>query len=355
MRDSDQEQMNIFVDTPFAITKCDTFSAFLDANPAPTEGVDYAFGKAWSVLRTKGRNYPTIMVSVSGGSDSDIMVDIIERIGHPHSHVHYVYFNTGLEYKATFEQLRYLEHRYGIAIEEHKALMPVPVAVKQYGYPFLSKKVSAYIHRLQINNFQWEDEPFSDLIMKYPNCRAALRWWCNEWGENSSYNISRRRYLKEFLIAYPPKISISDLCCQKSKKDTAHAIEVEIDPQLSCVGVRKAEGGARASISSCFSDNPFGCSVFRPIFWIKKKDKKAYERAVSIRHSACYTRYGLDRTGCACCPFGKNFEKELEAAKMYEPKLYKAVCKVFALSYEYTRQYREFAAQCDKGLLRLEE
>lgn len=72
MRDSDQEQMNIFVDTPFAITKCDTFSAFLDANPAPTEGVDYAFGKAWSVLRTKGRNYPTIMVSVSGGSDSDI-------------------------------------------------------------------------------------------------------------------------------------------------------------------------------------------------------------------------------------------------------------------------------------------
>ncbi len=56
MKNSDQEQMNIFVDTPFAITKCDTFSAFLDANPAPTEGVDYAFGKAWSVLRTKGCN-----------------------------------------------------------------------------------------------------------------------------------------------------------------------------------------------------------------------------------------------------------------------------------------------------------
>lgn len=343
----DVNQLSIFVDTPMAISLCNTFTSFCDSNPASTEGIDYAFGKAWHILRDRGKEYPIIMASVSGGSDSDIMVDLIERIGHPHSEVHYVYFNTGLEYKATFEQLNYLEHRYGIQIDRHRAAMPVPIAVRKYGYPFLSKTISQYIRRLQINNFQWEDKPYQELLDAYPNCKAALRWWCNEWGESSSYNISRRKWLKEFMIIYPPEIPISDMCCQKAKKDTAHQIEAAINPQLSCIGIRKSEGGQRASISSCFKDMPFGCSVFRPIFWLRKVDKKAYERNMRIRHSACYTDYGLDRTGCACCPFGKHFERELEAARLYEPNLYKAVCNVFGPAYEYTRKYKEFAIEMD--------
>ena len=59
-------------------------------------------------------------------------------------------------------------------------------------------------------------------------------------------------------------------------------------------------------------------------------------------HSRCYTKYGLPRTGCACCPFGSNFEAELEAAEKYEPKLHMAALKVFGDSFEYTRAYRKF-------------
>ena len=59
-------------------------------------------------------------------------------------------------------------------------------------------------------------------------------------------------------------------------------------------------------------------------------------------HSSCYTIYGLPRTGCACCPFGSNFENELKAAEQYEPKLYEAACNVFVKSYDYTRKYRDF-------------
>lgn len=348
MARADPAQMNIFVDTPLAITQCSTFSQFTDANPAPTEAIDYAYGKAWNILRNRGSDYPVIMASVSGGADSDIMIDMLERIGHPYSEVYYVYFNTGLEYRATFDQLNYLEHRYGITIKKYRASMPVPVAVRKYGYPFLSKTISQYIRRLQINGFKWEDKPFRELLKEYPKCRAALRWWCNEWGGNSNYNISRRKWLKEFMIQNPPKHPFSDMCCQKAKKDTAHGIENDIRPQLACIGIRKAEGGQRASISSCFKEVPFGCSVLRPIFWIRKGDRKAYERAMQIRHSACYTLYGLDRTGCACCPFGKHFERELEAAKKYEPNLYKAACNVFGPSYEYTRQYRAFAQEMEE-------
>jgi hypothetical protein len=59
-------------------------------------------------------------------------------------------------------------------------------------------------------------------------------------------------------------------------------------------------------------------------------------------HSACYSEYGLCRTGCAGCPFGKDFEKELEIIENYEPKLYKAVNKIFGESYAYTRGFLEF-------------
>ena len=64
-----------------------------------------------------------------------------------------------------------------------------------------------------------------------------------------------------------------------------------------------------------------------------------------IENSKCYTNYGLKRTGCAGCPFGRDFEKELEIIERYEPKLFKAVNNIFGDSYEYTRQYKEFRKQ----------
>lgn len=45
---------------------------------------------------------------------------------------------------------------------------------------------------------------------------------------------------------------------------------------------------------------------------------------------------------CAGCPFGRDFEQELEIIQKYEPKLFVAVNRIFKDSYEYTRRYREF-------------
>ena len=50
----------------------------------------------------------------------------------------------------------------------------------------------------------------------------------------------------------------------------------------------------------------------------------------------------MTRTGCAGCPFGRDFEFELEIMGKYEPKLFRAVNIIFGSSYEYTRKYREF-------------
>ena len=156
-------------------------------------------------------------------------------------------------------------------------------------------------------------------------------------------NIDRYPFLKDFIMKNPPDFPVSDSCCTGAKKLTAHEIEKEFRPDLTVSGLRKAEGGVRATAyKSCFDEVWGGADRYRPVFWFKQRDKEIYERTFGIAHSDCYTVYGLKRTGCACCPFGRNFEKELEAAQKYEPKLYSAAVHVFGNSYEYTGKYREY-------------
>lgn len=337
----------------------DSMTGFLESiqNEHVTAEICNAFVKAWEKIHGCGGGasgiqpftmYPKIMVSISGGADSDILLDMVERIGHPLSEVYYVFFDTGLEFAATKRHLEYLEAKYGIKIERYRAKVPVPLGVRKYGYPFLSKKISNNIQRLQKHGFKWEDKPFEELYEEYPRCKSALRWWCNQWGERSKLNISNRKWLKEFMVANPPDFPISAECCDGAKKGTAKMVEKIIDPDLSVQGVRKAEGGIRSTAySSCFDTICGEADQFRPIFWLKKADKKAYEAVFGIKHSDCYCKYGLDRTGCACCPFGKFFEKELAAAEQFEPNLYKAANHVFGKSYEYTRKYREFQKEME--------
>lgn len=239
-----------------------------------------------------------------------------------------------------------MENRYNIHIECVKAIKPIPSCCKKYGQPFISKQVSEWIERLQRHNFKWEDKPFEELYKQYPNCRAALRWWCNDFqkaknGKESSFNIAYNQFLKEFMIQNPPYFKISNKCCHYAKKMTASRFKIKEKFDLNMYGVRKAEGGARrTAYKTCFSNNDSGCDDYRPIFWYLSDTKKIYEQHYNIIHSRCYEEYGLKRTGCAGCPFGQNFEDELLAMKKYEPGLYKAVNHIFKDTYEYTRNIK---------------
>ena len=301
--------------------------------------------KAYHVLS----DYKNIVVSISGGSDSDIVLDLIYRVnsvmGKP---ITYVWFDTGLEFEATKRHLEYLEHRYDITIIREKAIKPIPLTCKQYGQPFLSKRVSEFIYRLQLHNFKFEDRSYEELLLEYPNCQSALQWWCNAYdtkadGSPSMLGINNNKYLKEFLIANPPKFKIANKCCEYAKKKVSHKVVEKYHADLSILGLRKFEGGARAlAYNTCYSDNGTECSTFRPIFWYKDEDKHFYEERFNIVHSDCYTRYGMLRTGCSGCPFAKDLEDEIVVIEHNEPKLYKAVNNIFGDSYEYIRQYKAF-------------
>lgn len=291
--------------------------------------------------------YDKIHVAVSGGSDSDTMLDAFMRLDFEKK-ITYVYYDTGLEYEATKRHLKELEEKYQIKIERVAPIMPIPTCCRKYGVPFWSKQVSEFIYRLQRHNFQWEDEPFDVLYKRYPNCKSALQWWCNahpkrDNGRESSLNIAYIPYLKAYMIANPPP-PISAKCCQKAKKDPSDKYEKAHDFDLSCAGVRKSEKGYRATaFKTCHS---FACAssiaTYRPMFWLTDTDKRDYKEHYGLTYSDCYEVWGMKRTGCPGCPYGKEFEQELELMQKYEPKFYRAALKIFGESYEYTRGYLRF-------------
>lgn len=309
-----------------------------------------AFAKADQVINNS--KYKNIMCSISGGSDSDIMMDILYKVDNEKK-IKYVWFDTGLEYEATKKHLKYLEEKYGIKIYRERAVKPIPVSCREYGVPFISKQVNEYIARAQRHGFKFEDKPYDELLKEYPEIRSVCKWWTNRLGDGrlgSKFNVERNKWLKEFLIENPPKFKISNLCCHYAKKQVAKKYIKENSIDLNVFGIRKSEGGARSSAyKSCFeSGKENEPDRYLPIFWFLNEDKKEYENIFDIKHSECYTKYGMDRTGCAGCPYSKKFEQDLETMKIYEPKLYKAVNNIFGESYEYTRKYKEFQSKMNE-------
>ena len=301
-----------------------------------------------------------VMCSLSGGADSDIMLDFIQRILKEKAfdydcEIHYVFFDTGIEFKATKEHLDELEKKYNITIERVKAKVPVPLGCKKYGLPFISKFISEQIDRLQQHNFDFVNDgnkSFEELNAKYKGLKAALMWWCNK-KQSKRFNIEANPLLKEFMIADPPDFRISSKCCNGAKKNTSHDYEKEQQCDLKCLGLRKAEGGIRSSsIKSCFDEKECGkAAIYRPIWWFTDKDKEEYRKFFNVQYSKCYTEYGLKRTGCAGCPFGSRFEQELEIVKKHEPLLYQAINNIFGKSYEYMRKYKIFKRRSGKKSL----
>lgn len=278
-----------------------------------------------------------------GGADSDIMLDMIIRCGGK-DNTTFVFFDTGLEYAATKEHLGYLEDKYGIKIVRVKAYKPIPSSCRDHGVPFWSKYASDMMYRLQKHGFKWEDESFEHLIQKYPSCKTALVWWCNvQKGSTTQYTINRNPFLKEYIIQNPPDFRISNKCCDYAKKHPSHDYAKAGDFDLVCVGIRQSEGGVRATAyKNCFSKKASGADDFRPIFWLRDIDKECYCSHYSVTHSKCYTEYGLQRTGCFGCPFGKRFDEELAIISEHEPRLANAANAIFGKSYEYMRGYLEF-------------
>ena len=59
------------------------------------------------------------------------MLDLISKIDKDRK-VRYIWFDTGLEYQATKDHLKYLEEKYHIEIERIKAIKPIPLSCSEW-------------------------------------------------------------------------------------------------------------------------------------------------------------------------------------------------------------------------------
>lgn len=219
-----------------------------------TERPDYAdfdapakFTAIQSIIAKHLYAHPNAICSYSGGSDSDIMVHLIERtrklFGFPP--IKYVFFNTGLEMKAIKDHVKYTSEKYGIEIEEVRPKIGIVQASRKYGIPFVSKIMSAGLEGWQkkgiplsiaeeYENAEDKAAKRKELKERYPGCETTINFLCccNSAGEprpNIQLVINSSKYMRDFIGEYPPDFKISARCCDYCKKQVAHRVQKDYD------------------------------------------------------------------------------------------------------------------------------
>lgn len=319
-----------------------------------------------SIVARHLKQHPNAICSYSGGADSDILIDVIERarniFGLPP--VKYVFFNTGLEMKATKDHVKATAEKYGVEIETVRPKTNIVMASRKYGIPFVSKIMSAGLSGWQKKGVplavadeyeQAEDKEAKrqELRERYPKCESTLNFLCccNSKGEprpNIQLVINSSKYMRDFIGEYPPDFKISADCCTYCKKNVAHQIQKGFDMVIT--GERRDEGGMRSvprkdNTSLCFTETSSGQFRLRPLYYVSDADKAWYKEYYGIRYSDAYEVYGLTRTGCCGCPISYKAIADLELIRPYEPNLVKAAWNIFGKSYEYRQKYNAYKAE----------
>lgn len=319
-----------------------------------------------SIIAKRLKEHPNAICSYSGGSDSDVMIDLIERVRKIYKlpPVHYAFFNTGLEMKATKDHVKATAEKYGVEIVTYRPKIGIVQASRTYGIPFVSKIMSAGLNQWQKKNVpltiadeynESEDKAAKrkELKERYPNCESVINFLCccNSAGEprpNIQLVINSSKYMLDFIKEYPPDFKVSADCCTYCKKNLAH--EIQKPYEMIITGERRDEGGMRSvprqdNTSLCFTETSSGQYRLRPLYYVSDKDKAWYKEYYKLRYSDAYEVYGLTRTGCCGCPISYKAIDDLEKIKPYEPNVVKAAWNIFGDSYRYRQKYNEYKAQ----------
>lgn len=336
-----------------------------------TDRPDYAdfdapakFQAITGIIMTRLRQHPKAVCSYSGGADSDILIDLIERarmIAPSLPEVKYVFFNTGLEMQATKDHVKAISQKYGVEIKELRPKVNIVQATRQHGVPFVSKIMSGGLSEWQKKEVplsiaeeydQAEDKHAKRLELKerYPKCESLINFLCccNKDGDprpNIQLVINSSKYMRDFIAEYPPDFKISAKCCDYCKKHLAHSAQKGYEMVIT--GERRDEGGMRSvprkdNTSLCFTETSDGQYRLRPLYYVSDKDKAWYKEIYGIRYSDAYEVYGLTRTGCCGCPISYKAVDDLNLIGKYEPNIVKAAWNIFGKSYEYRAKYNEY-------------
>lgn len=316
-----------------------------------------------SIIAKRLREHPNAICSYSGGSDSDILLHLIEQVRKTFNlpPVKYAFFNTGLEMEATKRHVKKMASLYGVEITSYRPKKNIVQATREFGQPFVSKIMSAGLEGMQNKNIPLSihDEYINaedkvakraELKERYPGCETTINFLCccNSKGEprpDIQLVINSSKYMLDFIKDNPIPFKVSNRCCDICKKQVAHSIQKNFDMVIT--GERRDEGGMRSvprkdSTSMCFTETADGSYRLRPLYYVSNADKQWYKEYYGIKYSDAYEVYGLTRTGCCGCSISAKATEDLEKIRPYEPNLVKAAWNVFGDSYRYRQQYNTY-------------
>lgn len=301
---------------------------------------------------TDGQTY----LAFSGGRDSTVVFFLILlaiELGQlPQGSIPCVFADTKIEYDAIYEFVDMINNEYKCVkrVVPKKSFIEV---LKKYGLPSISKMKSELLST-------WINQRENDQRESMYRCKCLLH---NEFDITKQdgtrrYVVSKNKIANKHIhfLHDDLEYKVSSKCCDylKKKPFKDYAKQNNMNGYLS--GVRIGEGGARSiAYKTCTSVSQInGRSVYHtmPIWDWADGDIQKFIDYFDIPLSRCYTEYGLDRTGCAGCPYAKDLYANLKVLHDFEPKKYKFWINLLEKVYidmgieldfddDYMDQYRE--------------
>lgn len=224
-----------------------------------------------------------VYVSFSGGLDSTVLLDIVRSI---YPKVPAVFLNTGLEYP---ENVRFVKSKSNVDII--RPATPFFRVIEKYGYPVVSKRVSQYIHEVQIANGE----------------TATTRLRLTGIKSNGKYSQMSMIPKKWQYLCHAP-FKISDQCCKALKKKPSDKYQKE-SGRYPFLGTLADESEQR--MQTYFN---YGCNRYdhkrpasNPLSFWQHKDILKYIKLKKLPYSKIYDM-GHTQTGCMFCMFGVHLD-----------------------------------------------
>lgn len=253
-------------------------------------------------------------ISFSGGKDSTLLHYLFDE-ALPNNRIPRVYIDTGIEYQMIREFVYSMaknDDRFVII----KPTLPIKATLEKYGYPFKSKEHSFKLHEWQLGNRE------TNFIKKYLG--------------NGDYSCPKKL---KYQFSDDFKINISHMCCVKLKKQPIKKWMKENGKPISITGMRREEGGQRATLKCILTDKKGNVEKFHPLAVVNDDWEDWYIKERNIRLCELYyPPYNFIRTGCKGCPFNLNLQKDLDTMEELLPNERKACEVIWKPVYEEYRR-----------------
>lgn len=253
-------------------------------------------------------------ISFSGGKDSTLLHYLFDE-ALPNNRIPRVYIDTGIEYQMIRDFVYSMaknDDRFVII----KPTLPIKATLEKYGYPFKSKEHSFKLHEWQLGNRE------TNFIKKYLG--------------NGDYSCPKKL---KYQFSDDFKINISHMCCVKLKKQPIKKWMKENNKPISITGMRREEGGQRATLKCILTDKKGNVEKFHPLAVVNDDWEDWYIKERNIRLCELYyPPFNFKRTGCKGCPFNLNLQKDLDTMEELLPNERKACEVIWKPVYEEYRR-----------------